>query len=166
MAGSYSLNAGGQTVVNAVVTLLFVNPIASPNLDFMFRRFWVGNSNGNTAAQQRVQLVTQVTSFPTLVSATPAKLAIADAASLITGNTTGAAGTCGINASGEGAGAKTVIVNDVFTNNNGWLLVLTPEEIIEMCAGSASGLGLYFPVATGASPATLNWSFGCTWSEG
>ncbi len=162
MAGTYSLTSAGITLANAVVTLTFVNPIASPNIDMLFRRFWVGQSNNMASAQQRVQINTQVTAFPTLVSATPTKLAIADAASLITGNTTGAAGTCGINASGEGAGAKTIIWADTFNVVNGWLLVLTPEEVIEMAAGAASGLGLHLPVA---ATTLTNWAFGCTWTE-
>ena len=165
--GAYSLDSAGITVVNAVVTLTFVNPPAAPNLDLCFRRFWVGQSAATPSTfNQRVQINTQVTAFPTLVSATPTKLNVADAASIITGNTTGAAGTSGINASSEGAGAKTIIVADAFNATNGWLLVLTPQESIEMVAGSASGLGMHFPVATGASPNTLNWAFGCIWTEG
>jgi hypothetical protein len=167
MAGSYSLTSAGVTVVNAVVTLTFVNPAAAPNQDLGFRRFWVGQSGTTPGTfNQRVQLNTQVTAFPTLTSATPTKLMIADAASIITGGTAGAAGTSGINASAEGAGAKTVIWADVFNATNGWLLVLTPEEMIMMSAGATSGLGMHFPVATGASPNTLNWAFGCTWTEG
>lgn len=163
MAGTYSLTSAGITLANQAVTLTFVNPIASPNLDLEFKRFWVGQSNNMASAQQRVQLSTQVTAFPTLVSAAPTKLAIADAASIISGNTTGAAGTSGINASGEGAGAKTVIWADSFNVVNGWLLVLTPEETIEMAAGAASGLGLHLPVA---ATTQTNWAFGCTWLEG
>lgn len=162
MAGSYTLTSAGITLANQAVTLLFLNPIAAPSLDFYFMRFWVGQSANASSAQQRVQLNTQVTAFPTLVSATPTKLCIGDSASLITGNTTGAAGTCGINASVEGAGAKTVIWADVFNQVNGYLLVLTPEERVEMVAGAASGLGLHLPVA--ASPLT-NWAFGMSWNE-
>jgi len=166
MAGTYSLTSAGITVVNAVVTLTFVNAPAAPNIDLCFRRFWVGQSATTPSTfNQRVQINTQVTAFPTLVSATPTKLAVADAASVITGNTTGAAGTSGINASAEGAGTKTVIWADAFNATNGWLLVLTPEEIIEQAAGASSGVGMHFPVATGASPNTLNWAFGCIWSE-
>lgn len=164
MAGAYSLNSGssGITLANQAVTLTFINPIAAPNLAFKFKRFWVSQSNNMTSAQLRVQLNTQVTAFPTLVSATPAKLAGSDSASLITGNTTGAAGTCGINASAEGAGAKTVIWPDSFNVVNGWLLIVTPEEKIEASAGFASGVGMHLPVA----PGTLtNWIFGCNWLE-
>lgn len=162
MAGVYSLTSGGITLANAAVTLTFVNPIAAPNLSFKFLRFWIGQSANTTSAQQRVQINTQVTAFPTLVSATPTKLSLADAASLITGNTTGAAGTSGINASAEGAGSKTIIWADTFNVLNGWMLVLTPEERIEVSAGAASGLGLHLPVAAGT---LTNWAFGCSWIE-
>jgi len=162
MAGGYSLSAGGITIANQAVTLTWVNPIASPNLDLSFRRFWINQSNNMTAVNLRWQLNTQVTAFPTVVNQAPNKLAIADSASLITGNTTGAAGTCGINASLENAGAKTIIYADSFNTTNGALLVLTPEEIIEMAAGAASGLGMHLPVA----PGTLTgWVFGCVWTE-
>lgn len=165
MAGSYSVSGGGLTIVNAVVTLTFVNPIAAPNKDLVFKRFWIGQSNNMATAQQRVQLNTQVTAFPTLTSATPAKLYNADGNSVITGGTAGAAGTAGINASAEGAGAKTVIWPDVFNTTNGWLNVLTPDEWIEMASGTANGLGMHLPVAIGAGN-TANWTFGCTWMEG
>lgn len=162
MAGVYSLTSGGITLANQAVTLLFGNPAAAPNLGLNFIRFWIGQSANSTSAQQRVQIDTQVTAFPTLVSATPTKLNLADSASLLTGATTGAAGTCGINASAEGAGAKTIIWADSFNVVNGYLLVLTPQEQIQLTAGAASGLGLHLPVAA----ATLtNWAFGAIWSE-
>ena len=162
MAGSYSLSAGGITLANQAVTLAFVNPAASPNLDLEFRRFWINQSNNMASTNLRYQINTQVTAFPTLVSQTPNKLNIADAASIITGGTAGAAGTSGINASAEGAGAKTIIYADTFNTTNGALLVLTPEETIEMAAGATSGLGLHLP----AAPSTLtNWAFGCIWIE-
>jgi hypothetical protein len=166
MAGTlFNLSSAGLTIANASpTTLLFVNPAAAPNMDVIFRRFWIGNTNNNAAAQVRVQLNTQVTTFPTLTSATPARLSNISGVSVITGGTAGAAGTCGVNATVEG-GTKTPIWQDGFTNNNGWLLVLTPDEFIEASAGSANGLGVVLPIAVGASPATLNWLVGCTWGE-
>lgn len=164
MANGYTLAAGGITIVNAVVTLTFLNPPAAPSQAFHFRRFWVGQSNNMASAQQRVQLNTQVTAFPTLVSQTPAKLELADSASLITGATTGAAGTSGINASAEGAGAKTIIWADVFNVVNGWLFVATPDETVKMSAGATSGLGMHLPVAVGAGN-VANWAFGMSWLE-
>jgi hypothetical protein len=163
MAGSaYSVTGAGLTLANQAVTLTWLNPIASPNLDFSFRRFWCGQSATTTyVGNQRIQLNTQVTAFPTVTGATPAKLSNVSGASVITSGT-GAAGTSGINASAEGAGAKTVIWADAFSPVNGWLLVLTPDEYIEMGAGSANGLGMHLPVA---ATTLTNWTVGCTWEE-
>lgn len=159
----FTISAGGITLANQPVTLVFINPVAAPNVGIEIIRAWASQSANNTSAQQRVQLVTQVSPFPTLVSATPAKVKRHDAISLIVGGTAGAAGTCGINASAEGAGAKSIIVEDAFNVLNGWEWKPNMEsEIIELPAGSLSGFGLHFPVA----PATLtNWSFGVTFRE-
>ena len=158
----FSISAGGITVAGAT-TLIFVNPAGAPNPNIEFLRFWVGQSANATSAQQRIQLETQVTAFPTLTSAAPTKLKPADPnASIITGGTAGAAGTSGINASVEGAGTKTAVWDDAFNVLNGWLHVPTPPETRVMPAGFASGLGLFFP----ASPATTtNWAFGAVIRE-
>jgi len=158
----FSVSAGGITVVGAT-TLVFVNPAAAPSVNLEFLRFWVGQSANATSAQQRVQLETQATAFPTLTAATPTKLKPADPnASVITGATTGAAGTAGINASLENGGTKTAVWDDAFNVLNGWLHVPTPAETRIMPAGFAQGLGLFLPIA----PATLtNWAFGLAFRE-
>lgn len=157
----YSVGGAGLTVAGAT-TLAFINPAAAPSVNLEMLRCWIGQSANATSAQQRVQLETQVTAFPTLTSATPAKLKRASAASVIVGGAAGAAGTAGINASAEGAGGKTAIFDDAFNVLNGWLWVPTPRETIVMPAGSASGFGLFLPVA----PATLNnWTFGVNYGE-
>jgi len=143
----FRLATGGLTTVNASLTLTFVNPIAAPNVNLEFLRFWVGQSLNATSAQQRVEVVTQVTAFPTLVSQTPSKLKLTDAVSVITGATTGAAGTCGVNASAEGAGAKTVTYDDAFNVLTGFLHVPTLAETLIAPAGFASGIGLFLPAA-------------------
>lgn len=151
------------TTVGGTTTLIFVNPAAAPNPNLEFLRFWVGQSANATSAQQRINLETQVTSFPTLTASTPVKLKPSDPnASIITGNTSGAAGQAGINASVEGGGTKTTVWADTFNVLNGWLHVPTPAETRVMPAGFASGLGLFFPVA----PATLtNWASGLVYRE-
>jgi hypothetical protein len=158
----FSISSAGITVAGAT-TLIFVNPAAAPSVNLEFLRFWVGQSANATSAQQRIQLETQVTAFPTLTSATPVKLKPADPnASVITGGTAGAAGTAGVNASAEGAGTKTTVLEDAFNVLNGWLHVPTPPESRIMPAGSTSGQGLFFPVA----PSTLtNWAFGLIFRE-
>ena len=161
MAHEYSVGGAGLTIAGAT-TLSFINPAAAPNVNIEIIRAWAGQSANATSAQQRVQLETQVTAFPTLTSKTPEKLKRAEAVSIITGGTAGAAGTSGINASAEGAGAKTAIFDDAFNVLNGYLWVPTPNETIVMPAGSASGFGLFFPVA----PATLtNWTWGVNIAE-
>lgn len=164
--GTYMISAGNSTVANALVTLAFMNPKAAATAASLeFLRFWVSQRANATSAQQGIQISTQPTSFPTLVTtlATLSQLGGAnDGASTLTLTTTGAAATVGVNASAEGAGGKTIIGNDAFNVLNGWLFVPTPPETIVQGAASASGLGLVFP----AAPATLTgWSWGVTWRE-
>lgn len=159
MAREYVVSGGGITVANQAVTLAFINPSATVGIEIL--RAWI-SAQAATGVIQRVQLVTQVTAFPTLTSKTPAKVRLTDPVSGITGGTAGAAGTAGINASAEGAGAKTVVIDDAFNTANGYLWVATPRETLILGPGQASGLGLFLPVA----PSVLSgWSFGLTYSE-
>lgn len=160
MAREYIVSAGGLTLANQAVTLAFINPGATQGFEVL--RAWAGQTGTATSAQQRSQFNTQVTAFPTLTSATPAKTKFNDPASGITGGTAGAAGTAGVNASAEGAGAKTVILSDTFNNLNGYLWVPTPNEVIGLGAGIASGFGFHLPVAPGS---LTNWQAGVTYRE-
>lgn len=150
----YSLNAGGLTLANQAVTLAFLNPAAGPGPAIKITRVTVGQSGSTTSAQQRVQLVTQVTAFPTLTSSTPKTTSLGDPVSSITGGTAGAAGTSGVNASAEGAGTKTVRKEGTFNVLNGYEWVSSPNDQIILQAGSLSGFGVHLPVA----PSSLsNW---------
>src|ERR1700692_2777949 len=162
MSREFTISIGAQTVVGST-TLINVNPKAAPNFNIEFLRYWVGQSANATSAQQRITLATQVTSFPTLVAFTPVSLKFADPnASIITGNTTGAAGQCGVNASAENGGPLTLAHEDAFNVLNGWLMVPTPPETRIMPAGSTSSMSLKFPVI----PATAtNWVMGLTYRE-
>ena len=160
MRGTYTLPAANITLANQAVTLAFINPGTTTSLQIL--RCWASQSGSTTSAQQRVQLNSQVTAFPTLTSQAPVKSTILDQASQITGGTAGAAGTSGINASAEGAGTKTVILPDAFNVLNGWLWVPTPQEALLFSAGGASGFGLHFP----AAPSSLSgWNAGITFAE-
>lgn len=160
MNRTYSVGGGGLTLANQAVTLVFINPSATIGLDI--KRCWCGQTGTATSAQQRVQTNTQVTAFPTLVSATPSKINFSDPTSGITGGTAGAAGTSGINASAEGGGAKSNIISDTFNNLNGYLWVPTPDEVIRVGAGQSSGFGFHLPVAPGS---LTNWQCGVNFSE-
>ncbi len=158
----FSISAGGVTVIGAT-TLINVFPAAAPSVNLEFLRYWVGQSANATSAQQRIELATKASIFPTLTAATPVKLKPADPnASVITGATTGAQGTAGTNASAEGAGTQTIVWDDAFNVLNGWLHVPTPAETRVQPAGYASSLQLYFPVTPGT---TTNWAFGLVFRE-
>lgn len=150
--------------VLANATLVFINP--SANVGIRVLRVWCGQRGSLTSQNLGIQLSTQVSAFPTLVSAVPASHHIGPGTppiSAIVGGTVGAAGTSGVNASVEGAGAKTVIVPDSFNNQNGWLYVPTPvDEPIEIAAGVTSGLGL---VLQGTPNLLTGWSAGITFAE-
>jgi len=160
----YTLNCSGVTVANQAVTLAFLNPSATCGFEIL--RVLVSQRTTivpPASAMQAIQLSSQVTAFPTLVSATPAPHVIGAPASQIAGGTTGAAGTAGVNASAEGAGAKTVIIADTFNVLNGWQWVATPDERIECEAGAAAGFGVHLPVA----PILLTgWTCMVTYVEG
>lgn len=158
--GTYAVTGAALTLANQAVTLVFLNP--GTTMSFEVLRCWASQAANATSAQQRVQLNVQPTAFPTLVSATPVATSFIDQASKLTGATSGAAGTAGVNASAEGAGTKVVIQADSFNVLNGWLWVPTPPETILMSAGGADGFGLHFP----AAPTTLtSWSFGVVYRE-
>lgn len=142
------------------ITTVFVNPGTTCSLEFL--RAWASQAGSATSAQQRIQLSTQVTAFPTLTSQAPVKTKLLDPASQIIGGTAGAAGTSGITASAEGAGGKTVVIPDSFNVLNGWLWVATPPETLMMNASAASGLGLFLPTAPSS---TANWNAGVTFRE-
>lgn len=164
MSKAYSVGGDGLTLANAALTLAFINPAAAVTPNLYLLRLWASQQGSATSAQQRIDAETQVTAFPTLVSATPRHLQRSDTvASLITGATNGAAGTCGINASAEGGGARTVMFGDNFNVLNGYLWVPTPGEVIELAAGDSSGFGLYLPAAAAS---LTNWAVGINFREG
>ena len=140
-AGVYSIVAKGVTVIGAN-TMVFVHSGTSATLKILRCSISQGDKTA-ASEQQAVALYTQVTAFPTLVTATPFQLGgVNDAASAITGGTAGAAGTCGINASAEGGGAKTLGPSAGFNNLNGWEWVATPKGEIILPASSLSGFGI------------------------
>ncbi len=159
----FAISAGGVTVVGAT-TLIGLLAAAAPSVNLEFLRYWVGQSANATSAQQRIQLATKASVFPSMSATTPVKLKPSDPnASVIIGcTTTIAVGTAGTNASAEGAGTQTTVWEDAFNVLNGWLHVPTPAETKIIPAGFASGYELYFPVTPGT---TTNWAFGTVFRE-
>lgn len=159
----FTVGGANLTVANQVVSLTQIMPVAGPGLNIEILRAWVNQAANATSNQQRIEHTTQVAAFPTTaVSATPAALKRADAASGIVGATTIAAGKCGVNVGTEGAGAKTSIWSEAFNVLNGYLWVPTPAETLVFPAGSLSAYVLQFP----AAPVALsNWNWGNNFRE-
>lgn len=145
MAREYVLNADNLTLANQAVTLAFIRPSDDRSIKIM--RVKLGFTGGTTTQRQRVQLVTQGSAFPTLTAATPVKMRRNDPECSIIGGTAGALGTSGINASGEGAGAKTVLMSDGFDILAGWEWMPPPGSEIFLPANSTEGFGVFFPAA-------------------
>ena len=156
---TYSV-VGKNLTITGAVTLAFLNPGTTASLEIL--RVMVSQAGTTVGQQLGIQLSTQVTGFPTLVSATPAQWSTSDPASKIVGGTTGAAGSCGINASAEGAGAKIPLIADAFYNLNPYYWVPTPDERILLPAGSTAGFGVVLLTA----PTTLTgWNVNVVYAE-
>jgi hypothetical protein len=158
------ITSEGSATITGSTTMVFLNPAAAPSVNIAMLRMWAGQSGSTTSAQQRIKLVSQVVGFPTgLTAVTPQKVKRHDpAVSVLIGTNTGAAASSGTNATGEGTGAQTAILDDAFNVLNGWLHVPTPSEVIVFPASSTSGFGMKFPT----TPSSLtNWSFGVTFEE-
>jgi len=164
MAREFSVGTDGATLANAAVTLVFLNATAAPNVNLIILRFWASQQGSVTSNQQRVQVETQASVFPTLVSATPRHLKLGDTTnSVLVGGTAGAQGTTGVNASAEGAGTKTTMFGDAFNVLNGYLWSPNTREVIELVPAFAQGLGLFLPAAAAS---LTNWAMGCNYAEG
>ena len=131
MAGHvYTVTMANQTIV-ADATLVIVHAAAAVGtrgsiLEVL--RVSVSQIGTETSEQLGVIIGQKVTAFGTYTSTTPAPHQLGGAASGITGGTAGAAATAGTDASAEGAGAVTTIIEEGFNNLNGYLWVPTPEE--------------------------------------
>jgi hypothetical protein len=159
MARTYVVPTTHLTPANQPVSLVWINPGATASLKI--NRAFVSYTANTTGAQQRVHLSTQPTSFPSVTGVTPVKLNTSDPVSVIVSGSAGAAGTCGVNASAEGAGSKTTVIPDAFYNLNGWLWVPGTDDGIVLPASSSSGLSLFFPAIT----TQASWNAGIIYTE-
>jgi len=164
----FIVSISNSTVISTT-TLILLLPASAPNPNIEFLRFWISQNANATSAQQRVNLRTQISSWPTVAAFTPRSLKQQDkTASIIAGFVSNALAGAGINATVEGAGTTNIIHEDAFNVLNGWLHVPTPPESIVMPANaavtsaSAMGLEMQFP----STPATLTgWAWGCIFRE-
>jgi hypothetical protein len=162
MAREFNVSTGNATLQGSLM-LVFLHSSGAPAFNIEILRWWCGQAANATSAQQFIRIESQLTSFPTLTSATPASLKRQDAnVSTLVGSTNGFAGTAGVNSSTDNAGSKTQILDDAFNVLNGWLQVPTPPETIVAPAGYASGVGMRTPTSVAT---TTGWAFGCQFRE-
>lgn len=158
----YTVKGQNITIANAAVTLVHINPAANRVIEII--RAWCSQNANATSAQLGIELGLKATAFPTLTSATPQKVKTSDPISLIIGGTAGAAGTAGINASAEGAGATTLLYPDNFNSLQGWLWTPSIAGGETYIVSGADALAFYLKFQ--AAPVTLGgWSFGVTFRE-
>ena len=159
MDGQYTIIGENQTIA-AAGTLVLIRPGAA--FGFKVLRAWAKQAGTATSNQIRIQLGSKASAFPTtLASATPQKLDEKSPASQFTGGTSGAAGTCGINATSEGAGTFSAKFNDAFNTLTGFEWTPVFEEL-RYRAGSADAFVMRFP----ATPAqTTGWEWGVVIQE-
>lgn len=158
----YSVSGKGITITNAACTLVFINPGAGRVIEVTGA--WASQFGSTTSAQIGIEIGTKVSAFPTLTSATPAKTKSSDAISAIVGGTAGAAGTAGINASAEGAGAITTIWADAFNNLTPWIWNPMTTLGQTLVISGQDAVGVYLKLQ--AAPASLaSWNFGMTYRE-
>lgn len=134
MSGShvYSVPMENTTIV-ADATLVIVRAAAALTTRASFLevyRIWV-NQIGTEASDELGVIVGQKASaFGTYTATTPVPKFLGGTASGITGSTSGAAAGAGTDASAEGAGTVTEVIEEGFNNLNGYLWIPTPEERI------------------------------------
>jgi hypothetical protein len=170
MAREYVISSDNVTLASATSPIIvFINPVAAgaTGSGIEIVRCWASQRAGATSAQTGVALGTKISVFPTLTSATPAKTKLSDPTSGIVGGTAGAAGTCGVNASANGAGTEIAVVNDNFNNLTGWVWYPSPSETFVLMPGGTSGFFMKLLGSNGTttvSPAA-SWSWGVAFKE-
>lgn len=162
MAAIYTVSMKNQTIV-ADETLVIIHTdstLASRGSTIEILRCWASQVGTDTSDQIGILIGQKASAFGTYTSTTPSPHFIGGAASAITGGTAGAESTAGTDASAEGAGTVTDIIDDSFNNLNGYLWVPTPEERIIVPTDTAIILKI-----VGTPTSLTGWSAGITYRE-
>jgi len=158
----YTVPMANQTIV-ADATLVIIHTAAAlttraSRIEVL--RCWVNQIGTEVSDELGVIIAQKVTAFGTYTSTAPVGHEIGGTASGIAGGTAGAAATSGTDASAEGAGAVTTIIEEGFNNLNGYVWVPTPEERISLSNDTAIILKIV------GTPTTLTgWCAGITFRE-
>ena len=159
---AFSVVMANQTIAGAsTLVIIHAATPATANASYLrILRAWVSQEANETGEQLGVAIGQKVTAFGTYTATTPAPHALGTGTSGIAGGTAGAAATSGTDATVEGAGAFTPIIQEGFNSLNGWLWVPTPEERILLPPDQAIALKLI------VAPTVLNnWTAGIVFEE-
>ena len=158
----YTVAMANQTIA-ADATLVIIHTESTANArasNIEILRAWISQIGTETSDQLGVILGAKATAFGTYTSTTPNPRWFGGGASAITGGTAGAESTAGTDASAEGAGAVTTLIQEGFNNLNGWVWIPVPEERLVVPEDTAVIVKIV------GTPATLTgWCAGITYRE-
>jgi hypothetical protein len=159
---TYKVTMAAATIIASgeLITIRAATAIGSRASMLEILRMSCGQTSTTTSAQLAVRWGQKASAFGTFTTVTPAPIALGTVASAITGSTSNAASSAGINASANGAGTLTVLGQEAFNNLNGWLWVPTPEERIIVTPDLTFLLQLQ-----GTPSALTGWSADLTFRE-
>jgi hypothetical protein len=157
MASLYNVVMANATVIASgeLVTVRAATAFSSRASVLRIYRIALSQSGTATSQQLAVRWGLKASAFGTFTAATPSPLALGVVGSALTGSTSNAASSAGVNASANGAGTLTVLDQQGFNNLNGFLFVPTPEERYVV------GPDLTFLVQLQGTPTTLT-GWNCT----
>lgn len=162
MQDTYNVVMDNQTIIadSELVTIRAATAWSSRASLLSIIRMSVSQRGTTTGQQLGIRWGLKASAFGTFTAATPVPIALGTVASAITGSTTNAASSAGVDSSANGAGTLTVLGVDAFNNLNGFLWVPTPEERIWV------GPDLTFLLQLQGTPTTLTgWNATVTFQE-
>lgn len=129
MAAVYTVSMSNTTIVAdaTLVCLRAATAVTSRASLLEILEVRVAQQGTTTNQQLGILLAQKASVFGTFTAATPSPHAVGGPASGITGSTSVAAASAGVDASAEGAGTVTTMLADSFSNLNGWLYIPVPE---------------------------------------
>jgi len=164
MGHIYTVPMVNQTIV-ADASLVIIHTASSATAAgsrIQILRASASQQGPEVSDQLGILLGIKASAFGTYTSTTPVshELGTTAVASAITGGTAGAAGTAGTDASAEGGGTVTTILEEGFNILSGWLWVPTDDERFIVSSDTAVLLKIV------GTPATLTgWNAFITYKE-
>lgn len=159
---TYTVTMASQTIIadSELVTIRAATAWASRASLLEILRITVSQQGTATSQQLGIRFGLKASAFGTFTAATPVPATLGSVASAITGSTSNAASSAGVDASANGAGTLTVLNQEGFNNLNGYLWVPVPEERILV------GPDLTFLVQLQGTPTTLTgWNASVVFAE-